>query len=119
MNFCPLCQLSVPYCIPGSVQAFPSIHSSQDVICQREKEGDFLFKVTSKSVQVTFVPYCCLFYVLSNDMLNVSVGTFLRRYMHQRQDHSIICTPLVTLISHLCVVNKMLDLMCVFPNSKQ
>ena len=56
MNFCLLCQLSVPYHISGSVQAFPSMHSSQDVICQREKEGDFLFKVASKSVQVTFVP---------------------------------------------------------------
>ena len=28
------------------------------------------------SVQVILVPYCCLFCVLSNDMLNVSIGTF-------------------------------------------
>ena len=28
------------------------------------------------SLQVILVPSCCLFCVLSNDMLNVSVGTF-------------------------------------------
>ena len=28
------------------------------------------------SVQVILVPYCCLFCVLSNDMLHVSIGTY-------------------------------------------
>ena len=30
----------------------------------------------SHIVLVILVPYCCLFRVLSNDMLNVSIGTF-------------------------------------------
>ena len=28
------------------------------------------------SVLVILVPYCCVFCVLSNDMLNISIGTF-------------------------------------------
>ena len=47
------------------------------------KKGDYRSNfekvVTSPpltSVQVMLVPYCCLFCVLSNDMLNVSIGTF-------------------------------------------
>ena len=36
------------------------------------------------SLQVILVPYCCLFCVLSNEMLNVSIAIFfLRRYIHQ------------------------------------
>ena len=39
------------------------------------------------SVWIILVPYCCLFCVLSNDVLNVSISTFFRRHMHQHQGH--------------------------------
>ena len=35
------------------------------------------------SVQEFFVPYCCVFCVLLNDMLNVSLGTFQKLHPHQ------------------------------------
>ena len=38
----------------------------------------FVITVTTSlaSVQVILAPYCCLFCVLSSDMLNVSIGIF-------------------------------------------
>ena len=62
---------------------------------------------------IILAPYCCLFCVLSNYMLNVSIG---RRHIQQLQGHSKNCPVyLKQSLSHLCLLSTTPDLVCGFP----
>ena len=44
--------------------------------------------IATAKLLIILVPLmCCLFGLISNDIFNVSIGIFLRRYMHQHQIH--------------------------------
>ena len=68
-----------------------------------------------KPVQVILVPRYCLFCVLSRDMLNVSLGTFIRRYTPSKTN--VLKNPQLQFgNSHILpmLVNKASDLVCKF-----
>ena len=71
------------------------------------KDG-FFFIIIISFMQVVLVPYFFLFCVLSNDMLNVSIATFFRRFIQQHKGSSKKnCTP------HLCHSHNAIMQVCL------
>ena len=63
-----------------------------------------------------FVLWYCLFCVLSSDMLNVTICTFVFEDISSKtMSLKNLKLQLITVISCPCVVNKATDLVCKFP----